>query len=108
MGFSSFRQSSDRTPFACLIAAVPVPYYGTITRNQQSHRKQFSEAVGMAIEKVAQAFLPAPQVAASRRQRKLRSSGPIPASPLAGIDLRPSAISKTELLSEAVAWQLKR
>jgi hypothetical protein len=45
MGFSGFRQSSDYMPFACLIAAVPVPYYGAINRNPQSHRKQFSEAV---------------------------------------------------------------
>ena len=48
----------------------------------------------MAIEKqVEQALLPAHQVDTStalRAQRKLCSLGPILASPLAGIDLRPS------------------
>ena len=50
MGFSGFRQSSGCVPFACLIAAVPVPYYGAISGNPQSHRKQFSEAVAWQLK----------------------------------------------------------
>ncbi len=51
MGFSGFRQCSGGTPFACLIAPVPLPYYGAISGNQQSHRKQFSEAVAWQLKK---------------------------------------------------------
>ncbi len=50
MGFSGFRQSPDCMPFACLIAAVPVPYYGAISTRIRSHIAQFSEAAAWQLK----------------------------------------------------------
>src|SRR5579862_7439860 len=97
---------SAKTRIACRsLASSPRFPYPTTAQLAEDSAVSSQAVLGgscMAIEKpVAQAFLftlrtegPVPQLAASHRQHKLRSSGPIPASPLAGIDLRPSAISK--------------
>jgi hypothetical protein len=70
----------------------------------------------MAIEKqVAQALFftlrtegPALQATTREHQHNLRSSGPVAASPLAGIDLRPPAMSKRSHSRRQAAWQLKK
>ena len=51
MGFSGFRQSPDCMPFACLIAAVPLPYYGAISTKSAVTSQAVLGGSCMAIEK---------------------------------------------------------